>query len=117
MSDDSRFEKIEKSLDAIHCAVVKIENNHGAKLEALFDGQERLKADVSELKAGVSELKTDVSELKTGQASLKTGQREIRKDLGEVKSSMGLLHTMVSGHEARLQKVEGNLAGHLANHS
>ncbi|HUU00939.1 MAG TPA: hypothetical protein VM425_05795 [Myxococcota bacterium] len=124
MGDTYKFEKIEKALDAIHCTVVKIENEHGAKFDVLFEGQESLKAgqeslkaDVGELKADVGELKTDVGELKTDVGELKTGQREILKDLREVKSSVGLLHTIANQHEARLQKGEGTLADHMANNS
>jgi len=110
MGDTYKFEKIEKALDDIHCTVVKIENEHGAKFDVLFEAQESLKAGQESLKAGQESLKADV-------AGLKDGQRDIRKDLGEVKSSVGLLHTISNQHEARLQKVESTLVDHLANHS
>ena len=39
-------------MDAIHLTVVKIENEQGAKFDALFEGQEILKSDVADLKSG-----------------------------------------------------------------
>jgi len=117
MVDDSRLDRFEKTLDAIHCTVVKIENEHGAKIDALFEGQESLRTDVAGLKADVAGLKTGQEGLRTDIAGLRVGQREIRGEVREVKSSVGLLHAIANQHESRLQKVEGSLADHLANDS
>ncbi|MBW1809340.1 MAG: hypothetical protein JRJ87_14180 [Deltaproteobacteria bacterium] len=109
MDGNSWRDKIEKTMDAIHCSVVKIENEHGAKLEALFEGQADLKTDVAELKTDVADLKTDVAELKTGQlilktdvAELKTGQQKIRGEIREVKDSVDLLRPIANDHESRI---------------
>ena len=113
MVDDSRLDKFEKTLDAIHCSVVKIENEHGAKLEALFEGQEILKADVTSLKAGQEILKADVTSLKAGQeilkadvAGLKVGQKEIRGEIREVNKSVDQLRPIANDHESRIQSLE-----------
>ncbi|MBW1809336.1 MAG: hypothetical protein JRJ19_12680 [Deltaproteobacteria bacterium] len=50
MEDNSRWDKIEKTLEDIYCIVVRIEKNHGAMLDALLEGQARMLANFADRK-------------------------------------------------------------------
>ena len=69
MSDDTRLQRIEETIDKIHQTVVSIENVHGAKLEAVADG------------LGVANERLE---------RLETGQKAIKEDAREIKRTMGL---------------------------
>jgi chromosome segregation ATPase len=104
MVDDSSLDKFKKILDAIHCTVVRIENEHGAKIDVLFEGQESLRTDVADLKAGQESLKTDVADLKAGQEILRT-------DVAGLKAGQEILRTDVAGLKAGQESLRADLAG------
>ena len=70
----------------------------GDRLSSLEEGQQELRADVTELLADVTELRTDVNELKIGQQELradvnelKIGQQELRTDVDDLKRGQARL--------------------------
>ncbi len=113
MVNDSRLDKIEKTMDAIHCSVVKIENEHGAKLEALFEGQAnlgqgqaRLEQGQAKLEQGQTKLEQGQTRLEQGQAKLEQGQAGMRVEIREINQTLGLLRPIANDHESRIQALE-----------
>jgi hypothetical protein len=92
MAGNSWRDKIEKTLDAIHCSVVKIENEHGAKLEALFESQ--------------AKLEQGQTRLEQGQAKLEQGQAGMRVEIRKINKNLGLLRPIANDHESRIQALE-----------
>ena len=80
------------------------------RLDRLESGQANLESDVGVLKSDVGVLKSDVGELKSD-------VRELKSDVRDVKRNMGLINSIASDHETRLQNVENSLRDHLSNHS
>ena len=99
MDGNSWRDKIEKTLDAIHCSVVKIENEHGAKLEALFEGH-------AKLEQGQTRLEQGQTRLEQGHAKLEQGQTKIQIEIREINQTLGLLRPIANDHESRIQALE-----------
>lgn len=57
---DERFTQVDGTLTGIQKDIVRIENNHGAKLDALFDGYKANTEAIQELKGEVQVLKKEV---------------------------------------------------------
>ncbi len=106
MDGNSWRDKIEKTLDAIHCSVVKIENEHGAKLEALFEGHARLEQGQTKLEQGQTKLEQGQTRLEQGQAKLEQGQAGMRVEIREINQTLGLLRPIANDHESRIQALE-----------
>ncbi len=109
MDDDRRLERMEKTIEKIHQTVVSIENVHGAKLEALADGQGVASERLDRLEAGQERLEA-------GQERLEAGQETIKAEVRDTKRTVGLLHSIANDHESRLQEVESSLHDHLSSH-
>jgi len=48
---------------------------------------------------------------------LETGQNEIKLEVREMRKAFGLIHTIASDHETRLQDLENRLDDHINSHS
>jgi len=90
--DETRLERLEQILDAVHQTVIRLEHDHGAKLEALFDGYD------------LSNQRLDKIENHLGR--LDSGQKEIKIDIRDIKRTTSLLTSIAQDHESRLQSVE-----------
>ena len=48
---------------------------------------------------------------------METGQNEIKLEVREMRKAFGLIHTIASDHEARLQDLENRFIDHINGHS
>ncbi len=108
MADDTRLDKIEKTLDAIHCTVIKIENEHGAKLDVLFEGQAKLEQGQARLEQGQTKLEQGQAKLELGQAKLEQGHAGMQVEIREINQTLGLLRPFANDHESRIQALENS---------
>jgi hypothetical protein len=76
----------------------------------------RVEDDQKVIKSDVGVLKTDVGVLKSDVGVLKSDVGEVKSDVRDVKRNMGLINSIASDHETRIQTVENSLRDHLANH-
>jgi DNA repair ATPase RecN len=85
---DQRFDSMDQRFDQLHFDMLRIEHEHGAKLDALFEGQD-LHAE-------------RMDRLEAGQLRLETGQARLQRDVDHIRRSVGQLQTIATDHEQRL---------------
>jgi len=93
------------------------------RLDRLESGQETLKSDVTDVKMHLTRveddqkvIKSNVKEVKLRLVRVEDGQNVVKSDVRDIKRNMGLINSIASDHETRIQKVENSLQDHLANH-
>ena len=91
---DSKLEPLQADVSGLKADVTK-----------LYQGQEKLQADVSELKADVTGLKADVTKLYQGQEKLQADVRVLQDEMKTVKKSVLLIELV------HIPKIEGALEG------
>ncbi|MBN2493951.1 MAG: hypothetical protein JXR96_05105 [Deltaproteobacteria bacterium] len=96
-SVDQRIDSVDQRIDEIHLDLTRIENEHGARLEALFDGQLLL---IQRMDRQDERLE----KLEAGQLQLEAGQAQIQRDVDTIRISVGQLQAIASNHEERLPR-------------
>jgi archaellum component FlaC len=119
MADDSRFVRIEEILDKIHSTVMKIENNHGAKIDAVGEGLnatnrrlDGIEKRLDSVENRLNHVETHLNGMKTHLDHVESRLSQIDKGFGNVKQTNNLLQSIANDHENRLQKVESAARGH-----
>ncbi len=122
-----RFDRLENAIDKIHQTVVRIENDHNAKFEVIFDGlgavnqrldnveagqtkleqgQTRLEQGQAKLEQGQAKLELGQTKLELGQAKLEQGHACMQVEMREINQTLGLLRPIANDHESRIQALE-----------
>ncbi|MBN2360778.1 MAG: hypothetical protein JXR83_15090 [Deltaproteobacteria bacterium] len=109
MIEDARFAALEKMIAEIHRSVVIIENDHGRKIDLALEGLAGVNQRLDQTDQRVAAIETRV-------AHIETKVEHIETDVHEIKGVLGLLKSIATDHEARLQKVENIVRDHLAGH-
>jgi archaellum component FlaC len=88
-----------KVVDQLHQAVIRIEQVHGNKLDALMDGHDVMSNRFHRLEQRMDRQQMRMDGFGQNFARLETGQQEIKQTIEKLVS-------VVSNHEDRLQKIE-----------
>ena len=94
-----RFDLLENAIDKIHQTVVRIENDHNAKFEVIFDGLGAVNQRLDNVEAGQARLEQ-------GQARLEQSQARMQVDVRAINQTLGLLRPIANDHESRIQALE-----------
>jgi hypothetical protein len=88
-----------KVIDQLHLAVIRIEQVHGNKLDALMDGHAVMSNRFHRIEQRMDMQQMRMDGFEQNFARLETGQQEIKQTVEKLVS-------VVSAHEGRLQKIE-----------
>jgi len=99
---DARFDAHDKRFDELHFQLVGIEQEHGAKLEALFDGQLLLTERVDRLDGRMDRLDGRMDRLEGCFDRMNVGQRRLHREVNGIRRSVDQLQIIASDHEHRL---------------
>jgi chromosome segregation ATPase len=102
---DSKVSLMAESLEGVHGRLDQADGERRQLLESHERVDLRLRA-----------LETGQAKLEQGQTNLQQGMSEVRDELRGVRHTVGLLHTIATSHESRLQTVENNLRDHIDRH-
>lgn len=114
--EDERMERIEKTLDAVHQAVMRMETEHGERLEALFDGLQAHDTRFDRLEARMEGIETRMDGLDTRMGRIESEVSEIKAEVRETHRCLLPVQAMAEQHESRLQALEKQLRDHLEDH-
>ena len=95
---------------------ILLENMHG-DIKLVAEGVGQLSQRVDNLTEAVGGLTERVAAVETRLDGVETRLENIEVDVREIKQGMGVLTSICSNHESRLQTVEYTLRDHLAGHS
>jgi hypothetical protein len=119
MADDSRFTRIEEILDKIHLTVTKIENAHGAKIDAVGEGFSATNQRLDGIEKRLNSVGTRLNQVETHLDDMKIHLDQVENRLGGIDKGFGnmkqinnLLQSITNDHENRLQGVECSVRGH-----
>ena len=94
-----KVDSLEGKIDAVHADLVRIENDHGTKIEALFDGFDLVNGRLDSVDGRLDSVEGRLDRLEGG-------QDEMRMTLRQINGTLGLLHPIASDHESRIQALE-----------
>ncbi|MBW1809338.1 MAG: hypothetical protein JRJ87_14170 [Deltaproteobacteria bacterium] len=100
-----RFDRLENAIDKIHQTVVRIENDHNAKFEVIFDGLGAVNQRLDNVEAGQARLEQGQAKLEQGHAKLEQGQARLEQ--GHAKLEQG--HAKLEQGQAKLEQGQARL--------
>ncbi|MBN2358147.1 MAG: hypothetical protein JXR83_01755 [Deltaproteobacteria bacterium] len=109
MIEDARFAALEKMIAEIHRSVVLIENDHGRKIDLALEGLDAVNRRLDQTNQRIDETNQRIDETNRRVANIET-------DVHEIKGVLGLLKSIATDHETRLQKIEHAFREHLGSH-
>jgi TolA-binding protein len=72
------MDEVKKRITNLDNITLKIEREHGNKLDALLDGYKQLAESQTEMKSDISEMKSDINDIKTRQEAQEVEIRVIK---------------------------------------